>query len=59
MNELTVLNGTNVALGLATLTLWSILLTGVIQELRDRRRQHREGKHRPALRLVPRPRKAA
>ncbi len=59
MNELTVLNGTNVALGLATIVLWSVLISSVVQEMIDRRRQRDQEKNRPALHLVPPPRKAA
>lgn len=59
MNDLTVLNATNIALGLAVAALWAILLGGVVAELLDRRRRRHAQEHRPALRLVPPPRRVA
>jgi hypothetical protein len=60
MPQLTLLNATNVLLGLATAALWICLGIGLVQELIDRRRQRTAKASRPALRLVaPTPRRAA
>ncbi len=59
MNEITVLNLTNIALGLATLFLWGVIVVGIVEEVRDRRRNRLAREHRAPLRLVPPPRKAA
>jgi len=60
MPELTLLNATNVLLGLATLALWICLGLGLVQEALDRRRERTAQGSRPPLRLVPpTPRRAA
>ncbi len=60
MPQLTLLNATNVLLGLATVALWICLGIGLVQELIDRRRERSAKASRPVLRLVaPTPRRAA
>jgi hypothetical protein len=60
MPQLTLLNATNILLGLATLALWICLGIGLVQELIDRRRERTAKAPQPALRLVtPTPRRAA
>jgi hypothetical protein len=60
MPQLTLLNATNVLLGLATLALWICLGIGLVQEVLDRRRTRLARQARPQLRLVPpEPRRAA
>lgn len=58
MNEVTVLNLTNIVLGLGVLTLWVVVGRSIVQELADRRRRRKQGEH-PHLRLVAPPEKAA
>ncbi len=55
MRELTALNLTNIALGVATLCLWAMVLTGLVQEVRDRRRRRTGQEKHPHLRLLPPP----
>lgn len=59
MPQLTLLNATNVLLGLATLALWICLGIGLVQEALDRRRERTAREARPQIRLVsPTPRRA-
>ncbi len=59
MNDFTVLHFTNVALGLAVLALWSVIITGVVQDLRERKRRREVRDARAQMHLVPPPSKAA
>jgi hypothetical protein len=60
MSELTLLNATNVLLGVATLSLWICLGVGLVQEALDRRRERTVRQSRAQLRLVsPTPPRAA
>lgn len=58
MKDTMVLNVTNIVLGLATLALWGIIVTGLVQEYIDRKKRRNARNQRAQIHLVS-PRKVA